>query len=142
MRLGETLTYICAQVALDGTADVAVFTPGRPIVIRRFGYIWNSATTTAPETLDIDLDKRITIGSDTGRTAAQATIAGVAAQAIGDGAYVDLATELTVDADEEIVIQTTAGATAGDGYVFIEYQPLPFVGTGTPGLGDLVDLTA
>jgi hypothetical protein len=65
-RLGDTLTWVSGTVALDGDAtDVATFTPGRPIRLRRFGYIWNAGTVTAPETLDIDLDKRILIGSDT-----------------------------------------------------------------------------
>ena len=144
-RLGDTRTWVSAQVALDGTADVAVFTPGRPIRLRRFGYIWNAATVTAPENLDIDLDKRVTIGSDTGRTAAIATIAGAAGEAQGDGAYTRVGAaaggDVDIDADEEIVVQTAVGATAGDGYVFIEYEELPFSG-GSAYLGDLTDRDA
>jgi hypothetical protein len=46
-----------------------------------------------------------------------------------------------IDADEEIVVQTAAGATAGDGYVFIEYEELPFSG-GTTHLGGLTNRDA
>lgn len=140
-RIGDTLTWITGLVALDAAADVGVFTPGRPVIIRRFGYIWASATVTAPETLDIDLDLRILMGSETGRTASQATIAGVAAEAQGEGAYTSakvatVVTDFEVDADEQVVVQVANAATAGDGYVFIEYQDMPFAGTRLGGLTD------
>ncbi len=147
-RLGDTETWVSAALAFDGggAGDIATFTPGRPIEIVRWGYVWNSGTTTAPENLDLDLDRRVTIGSDTGRVR-ESTIAGIAAQAQGDGAYTAAPVTgrdfpILVDADEEVIIQEVNGATAGDGYAFIEYQSKAFVGTQSPGIGDLVDADA
>jgi hypothetical protein len=144
MGLGDTKTWVSGTVALDGTADLATFTPGRPIRLRRFGYIWNSGTVTAPQTLDIDIDKRILIGDDTTRPAV-ATIAGASGEGQGEGAYTRVGAAgggaIDVAADEEIVVQTTAGATAGDGVVFIEYEELPFANATAIG-GNLTDRDA
>ena len=129
-RLGDTLTWVTGTVALDGTGDKATFTPCRPVRIRRFGYAWNAGTVTTSASLDIDLDKRVLIGSDTGRVQI-ATIAGVASEAQGDGAYTRVGAAgggaIDVDADEEVVVDVENAAAAGDGVVFIEYEELPFV---------------
>lgn len=140
-RIGETLTEISGQVALDSAADVYTFAPGRPVRIIRFGYIIDSATTTAPESLDLALDKRVTIGSNTGRLAGP-SIAGAAGEAQGDGGYGNLDDQrIELDADEEVVFQVENAMTAGDGRVFCEYQPLPFVAGGDNDLGDLTSKT-
>ena len=129
-RLADTLTWVTGTVALDGTADLATFTPGRPIRLRRFGYVWNAGTVTAPQTLALALDKRVLIGSATGRVNI-ATIAGATSETQGLGAYTRIGAaaggDIDIDADEELVVETTAGATAGDGVVFVEYEALPFV---------------
>ena len=145
-RLGDTRTWVTGTVAFDSTADIGVFTPCRPIVLRRWGYIWNAGTVTVPETLDIDIDKRILIGSDTGRLTGAtklATLAGVAGEAQGKGRYETFTKgsgDVIIAADEEVVVEVQAAATAGDGVVFIEYEELPFSGDHNTYIGaNLVD---
>ncbi len=91
---------------------------------------------------------RITLGTDTGRLAvAGATIAGVVGEAQGDGRFTKpiisaINTEFNVNADQEVVADILNAATAGDGYIFIEYQERPFVtdtASQSPGIGALVD---
>lgn len=136
-RLGETTTLVSpAQVALDSAADVLVFTPCRPVTVFRYGYIVTVEldNTTA---LQLNLDHRVTAGSDTGRTE-KAEIVGSGTQAVGYMSYGDLATPIEVDADEEVVIEVSQAATAGDGKVFLEYQERAFVGSD---LGSAVEQT-
>jgi hypothetical protein len=133
-RLADTLTWVSALLDTASAADIATFTPCRPIRLRRFGYIWG-VVAADPEALDLELDKRVLIGSDTGRTAAIATIAGVAGETVGLGAYTRIGAaaggDIDIDADEELIVQVPTGGdtTDGDAYVFIEYEALPFVST-------------
>jgi hypothetical protein len=131
-RLGDTLTWVSALLDTATAGDLATWVPCRPIRLRRWGYIWG-VVASDPENFGLELDKRILTGSDTGRTAAIATIAGVAGETVGLGAYTRIGAaaggDIDIDADEELVIQLPAsGDTAdGDAYVFIEYEALPFV---------------
>ena len=131
-RLGDTLTWVSALLDTATAGDLATWTPCRPVRLRRWGYIWGVVAAN-PEDFAIELDKRILIGSDTGRTTAIANIAGVASETVGIGAYTRIGAagggDIDIDADEELIIQlpATGDTDDGDAYVFIEYEALPFV---------------
>jgi hypothetical protein len=145
-RIGDTLTWVSALLDTATAGDLGTWTPCRPIRLRRLGYIWG-VVAADPENFAFNIDKRILIGSDTGRTTAIASIAGVASETVGIGAYTRIGSagggDIDIAADEELVIELpAAGDTSdGDAYIFIEYEALPFAGTVNIG-GNLTDRDA
>jgi len=126
MQFTDYKQEVSAQVALDAAADAFVFTPGVPVDVVRVGVIVSSATTTNPQNLDIEFDKRPTAGSDTGRTTSQATIIGTTGLTQGKMHYKNLSTPLQLNPGEQLVAQVVNAMTAGDGHIVIEYQQRPF----------------
>ena len=129
-----------AQIAVDGgTGDLWTFAPMIPIIVSRWGYMVSTTTTGTP---DFALDLRLAIGDDTGRIAdwggTITTVAGLApgvgcqhtigktADGTQEGVFAsgDSRPAGMVIPGEELVFQMPAGASQGDGFAFIEYEPL------------------
>lgn len=147
---------LTAGVSVASTGDKWMFTPSIPARIIRWGIIWDVAPTVTSPVLKMDL--RITAGTDTGRVVG-AVVAGVdtaggtitcptiAANGAkqGQGLFHNVnpgppaASGLDgfcVFPGQQAVLNVTTAATAGTGFLFVEYENLSFQGdTLTPGVG-------
>lgn len=123
--------YSPAQVALDGAADRMVFNPGRPVQVLRWGYTVSVVTTGTG--LVLKLDKTDLAG--TRGDGDMGTITAGAVDVLGSGRYTEVVSpSATITTEPHVLttgeyatIQVTGAATTGDGFVWIEYQDLPFV---------------
>ncbi len=133
-------TEVSAQVTLNSTGDKMTFTPAFPVNIVRWGIIAD-ALIDVGTTLVLKADWRPTAGSDSSRsdgTVGDITITADLSQ--GQGVYTEecatpattaVAKKFSVDPGEQVVFQvTTAADTSGTGFIFVEYETLPFVGDG------------
>lgn len=147
---GATPTGGAGPVVFTSTGDKFIFTPPLPIDVKRWGYVVSTAKDAT--SMALTLDKRVTVGSDSGRvtigtltdTAARAAAAvvyqepGTLATAAAtqstaeDGSLrnVDPAGMYHVTPGQELVIAVTDAAdSTGQGYVWIEYLQYPFAGS-------------
>lgn len=128
-----------AGYTLNSTGDKAFWQPGQPVDILRWGIIADGLVDVGAG-MTVKLDVRSTVGTDTGRGDGDGGDITITADiAAGDGIYTEELTAaaitasnpgiLELDPGEEVVFQVTDAAdTAGNGYFFIEYIELPFVG--------------
>ncbi len=115
---------VANTVDIASAADVATYAAGYfPFVVRSVTMVFHVA---ADATGAMEVDKRITAGSDTGRTAAQATINYTTTTgAQGKTVYADQL-DVRVDPGEELVFQISdATPTAGDARVMMHIEIIP-----------------
>ena len=102
-------------------ADLASLAAGyQPFVIRAMAAVVIETLGTADAT--VELDERVTAGSDTGRVNHQIMTIPQATAAVGDVFYID-GLNVQIDPGEEAVIETDGGATTTGGVsvtLFIE----------------------
>ena len=132
MRIGENDSVQSALVALDGAADRLVFTPGVPVRINRYGYIVGVLLdNTTP--LILSLDTNDLLASPVRTERATLTAPG-SNQVIGTYATREVpkfTMQSGLDSNvlvpgQQAIVEVKQAATAGDGYVFIEYTPLSY----------------
>lgn len=125
MSLRESRQVIVEQpsttVTVASTGDKKTFAIPFNCTVLRVGFIVTAAFTVTAAV--IEFDRRPTPGSDTGRGAGDVGIltAPTAAQAIGRTLYDDVQVDLK--GGEEVVVEVTTAATAGDGIPFLEIVP-------------------
>lgn len=133
-------------LAVDGTGDVHTFMPGSPVEVIRWG---------VTAFLIIDVGVGMTVKADKTNSAGtrgdgdMGSITVTADIAAQDGVYTEnVSPDVTAHPTEphrlipgeSMTLQVTDAAdTAGDGYFFIEYRKLPFVG-GAP-VDELANMT-
>lgn len=106
--------------AIDTAGDLLIITPGKkPLVLRSLTAILVVTNTVAIAVLTID--RRPTAGSDSGRSAALATVNIPINQAAGTGVYKD-GLNIRVNPGEQLVIQTSGASTAGDADLVAECE--------------------
>lgn len=136
MRLGENQVVQSAQVALDGAADRLTFTPGVPCRLVRFGVLV-SVLVDNTQGLILSLDTQRIHGTAARTERGVMTHAdGAADLVVGAVRYHDLAAFTMADAlgldsnvivpGHQAILEVKQAATAGDGFVFLEYTPLSF----------------
>lgn len=137
-------------VDFNATGDKWLLTFPHPVDVYRFGFMTIAAMTPDADGFQLDMDKRITIGSDTGRIAdaggfifrplttgvvaagsmvAQDVVLTVAAAVGSDGSIVnvDPAGPLRVTEGQELVLKVgNAVGSVSTGYIWVEYAQLPF----------------
>lgn len=141
MRIGENDFRMSGLVTLDSTGDKYTFRPAVPVRLVRFGYIVGvELDNTAALVLELD-----TVGvaaSAPVRSSSRGSVTGSGTEVIGavrahrfetapdvDKTSFQVDTNLDVNVlvpGHEAVFQVATAATAGDGYLFIEYTPLSF----------------
>jgi hypothetical protein len=131
--MSYTHTQIEAQVvnvgvAADPTnlisaADLGALAAGyQPFKIKAIAAVVAEALGTADAT--VELDKRVTAGSDTGRTQQAVMTIPQATAAVGDVYYQD-GLDITINPGEEAVVETDGGAsTTGGVNVILFIEPL------------------
>lgn len=120
-----------AITTIDTAGIKHTFVATKPVRITRFGCVLTTATTVAASVLT--LDHHLASGANLGVD--QANVAGdltVPVSAINTGFYKEAADftggkPVLVLPGEVVDIVTDGGSTAGDGYVFLEYEEEPFV---------------
>ena len=140
------LTEVSGQVTFTTTGDKFEFTPGRPVNVIRWGIIANALIDVGAGMI-VTMDFRPTVGSDASRvngsvasgvdTAGGTLSTSTTDVAAGDGIYHDVvaANGFQIDPGESAVFEVTDAAdTAGTGYIFVEYEELPFQGAGAAGV--------
>lgn len=139
-QLGLTVTDEFAADALNAATDIQTKTPGRPINITRWGAVVTVVTVGATT---VNLDKRITAGSDTGRIAGTTPLVIPAGAAPGEVYYVDENDgPIEINPGEEAVLEVTGAATSGNAVFFIENRELSFSGPrGSERTGFVFDVT-
>lgn len=148
---------LTAGVAVTGTGDKLVFTPNAPVRIIRWGIIVDTSfTVTAPK---LTMDFRPTAGSNTNRVTGsvsngidtaggsiQSPAIGQPGTLQGQGLYHNVVAAVLGAASgldgfvlfpgQQAVVNVATAATAGTGFIFIDYETLPFQGDpSTPGVG-------
>lgn len=136
-------------IDFTSTGDKFILTPAMPLDVYKVGIIW--ATAKDATAFAVTLDKRVTIGSDTGRVTL-GTISDAAARAAAAVVYQEpgslattAATQSTAEdgtlrnvdpvgvyrivPGQELVIAVTDASVSGTGVVFIEYAEQPFAGS-------------
>ena len=130
-------------VDFNATGDKFIFTPVAPVDIYRFGFVTIEAMDPDAGGFVIALDKRITVGSDTGRTeVVTITRADADTVAAGKVVYKDVILPVAqatgddgvslvnvgpsgplslVPGDEAVIEVTNAVGAVSTGYVWIEY---------------------
>lgn len=133
MRVGDNLEVRSGLVDANATADSFEFRPSYPVRVVRWGVVCGVAMT---GTGAIELD-HITYAADGTPTREEAaggmaltTAAG--ALTLGEVLYCEPAENDPVDCKpgDALVLQTSTGWTAGDGYYFIQFQQLNWDDTG------------
>jgi len=148
--LGLRRTDESGTVAVDATGVAFEWTPGVPIDILRWGFTATVAVTNAADTVVAQLIKRPTPKSATGQTVIDAcTITGTTTRAAGYALYREIGTTavaqttepdgslytvapggpVEINAGQQVVVNVSAAADAGDGVFWIEYLEKPFVGS-------------
>lgn len=136
MRLGENTFIASAQVALDGAADRLVLTPGIPVRILRYGAIV-SVLVDNTQGLILSLDTARIHGTPARTERATLTHAnGAANLVVGHHVFRDVPDFTMADGPNldknvlvpghQAIVEVKQAATAGDGFVYIEYTPLSF----------------
>lgn len=121
----EIITSGTTAIALTSTGDKFVVSLPVPFDVYEWGVI---VTTGLDATLrQINLDKRITAGSDSGRVndAGGAQIAGSAAVAAGTVLYRRPAAPVQVNPGEQLVFEVTDAAVAGAGVLYVKGRKMP-----------------
>jgi len=138
-RRSDMSQAVTAAVSVATTGDKANLVAVVPINIVRWGFIATVALTGAPV---FALDKRITVGSDTGRVNAATsggddTAGGTLTPgtlAAGAGAFREVNQvpgPFKLNPGEEAIFEVTTAAGAGSGYFFAEYEEEGFAGDAT-----------
>ena len=117
MLLGDAVSL--APIALQTPADKAVWTSLGQVTVLRVAVMATVATTAVAAV--IEFDKRITYGSDTGRTAALSTLTVPIGTPISGAVYKDC--NIDLNPGEQLVAQLITAATAGTAFLYIEYIP-------------------
>lgn len=115
---------------MSGTGDQGTFTPAVPVEIIEFGYIITTVVVDAAGGLVLKADRRITAGSDTGRTdgtGGTLTLTSAQANALVAGYVMRCrpASPITINAGEQIVLELTTAPDSGAGLPFIVYRNKP-----------------
>lgn len=118
-------TDVSQLVTLDGTGDKFAFFAGTPTRITRVGFIQSIAATGTALVVKVDSDLH---GASRG-DGDVATITPAVAPAVNEGYYVELDEPFELKAGEGVIFEVTTAEDAGDGYMFVEHMPQPFVGT-------------
>lgn len=137
-------------VVFTSTGDKYILTPAMPLDVIRFGIIYSVAKDAT--SMVVTLDKRVTVGSDTGRVTIS-TMTDAAARAVAADVYQEPGTLATaaatqsvaedgslrnvdpvgpyhiVPGQELVIAVTDAADSTGQGYVWIEYNEYPFAGS-------------
>lgn len=135
MRIGENDFAVSGVVALDGAADRLTFTPAIPVRIVRFGCIV-SVLVDNTQGLILSLDTNDLLASAVRTERATLTHTnGAANLVVGTVRESGLVARFSMDANldynvlvpgMQAIVEVKQAATAGDGFVFIEYTPLSF----------------
>lgn len=118
----EKQTLYSGLVTLDATGDKLILCG--PCKITRFGFIQTTAATGTGLVLKCDSDL---FGASRGDGDIGSVTPGVA-PALNSGYYRELSTPYELKAGETATLEVTTAESAGDGHVFFEYIPSPFVG--------------
>lgn len=128
MRMGETTIFrSTSQAALDGAGDKLRVVCSHPMRVIRFGFVVTVLLDNTPGTLNLDLDYWPHGGSRALHKSGEWT----ADMNPGDVGYVSLdgpSEKLDVKAGDILDVEVSGAATAGDGWVWLEAQELPFGG--------------
>lgn len=127
MEYGDYRTYESAVVAIDGTGDVATFTPATPVDVVRVGVTGTTAYTHGSGAIiKADVNASDGDGTYTRGDGDGGTITVDSGFAAGLCNYVDLSSPVQLDPGDQLIFQVTQAAGAGDGVVWCEYQKRPF----------------
>lgn len=146
MSGGNYDVYQTALLAVDSTGDKETWAPGTPVEIIRWGVVAFALIDVGAGAI-VKLDKTNSAGTrGDGDVGSISVTADIAAQ---DGVYTEnVSPSVTAHPTEphrlipgeSVTFQVTDAAdTAGDGYFFVEYRKLPFVG-GAP-VDELANMT-
>jgi hypothetical protein len=155
---------LTAGVSVTSTGDKLVFTPNFPARVIRWGIIWDTAPTVTPPVLTLDF--RPTAGSNTNRVTGSSSTSTVNGKTVGldvaggsitcpaigsagalqgQGLRHDVVAAVlaasgydgfVIFPGQQGVIEVSTAATAGTGWIFLEFETLAFVGDpATPGIG-------
>lgn len=142
MAYPQDSQFTSATIAdMSSTGDKVTLTPAVPVEIVSFGVICTTVFVAAAS-LVFKCDKRVTAGSDTGRTdGTLGTLTATATQAaISPGSLIrsrpdglssafagpaPAAANMVVLPGEQAILELTTGITSGAGIGFIEYRALP-----------------
>lgn len=114
-------------VALDATADVFTWTPATPVEIVRIGvtgttaYTHGSGAIVKADINSSDGDGTYTRGDGDGGTLT--VDSGFDAGLVN---YQDATSRVRLKPGDQLIMQVTQAASAGDGVVWVEYRKLPF----------------
>ena len=148
MSGGNYLHFFGAQDDLTATGDGAVFAPGSPVEIIRWGIIADALIDVGAGMI-VKLDKVDSAGSrgdgDVGSITTTVDIAaqdGIYTENVSPGVTAHPTEPHKLIPGERVVVQVTDAAdTAGTGFPFIEYRKLPFVGDSASPVDDLANMT-
>ena len=127
MRIGENNFVVSASADdLSGTGDSLDFRPAMPIKVMRWGIIASVAVVHNSMAVELNLTTHSEAGAAT-ETAQAQTLLMAADAVVGEILYVQPAAgvEIICRPGDILQIEITSAATSGNGYGFIEYQPLP-----------------
>ncbi len=146
-------THYTAMLAVDGTGDKETWCPGSPVEIIRWGYIAFALVDVGTECIVV-MDKTNSGGTrgdgDVGSISTGSTDLaaqdGIYTENVSPGVTLHPTEPHKLIPGESVTIQVTDAAdTSGDGYFFIEYRKLPFVGdsaSGDDGLANMLKVTS
>lgn len=137
-----------ALLAVDSTGDKATFAPGSPIEVIRWGIIAFALIDVGAGVI-VKADKTNSAGTrgdgDMGSITSTSDIAaqdGIYTENVSPGVTAHPTEPHKLIPGESLTFQVTDAAdTAGDGYFFVEYRKLPFVGDANAPVDDLANMT-
>jgi hypothetical protein len=121
-----TLSLVSASINLTTTGDKVTFPVPFKMEVYRIAIALNAAPGDAGV---VTFDKRVTVGSDTGRLdAGVGTINLATSHAAGNVVFKDLVTRVNLVEGDEIVVEVTdASASASACYAIVLYREVPEV---------------